>query len=80
MSVTSKQYIGEEIIVSYVSSNIRSGKYNTNTKKLEVTFNNGLIYEYDDVPHEIFAELNLSESQGKYFNKNISKNYTYRKV
>ena len=70
MSVTSKQYIGEEIIVSYVSSNIRSGKYNTNTKKLAVTFNNGLIYEYDDVPHEIFSELNLSESQGKYFNKN----------
>lgn len=80
MSVVSKQYVGEEIIVSYESSNIKGGKYNTNTKKLEVTFNNGLIYEYDDVPHEIFAELNLSESQGRYFNKNISKNYTFRKI
>ena len=80
MSVTSKQYLGETILVSYESSNIRLGRYNTNTKKLQVTFNNDMIYEYDDVPHEVFAELNLAESQGKYFNKNIAKNYTYKKI
>ncbi len=80
MSVTSKQYVGEEVVVVYESSNIKGGRYNTNTKKLQITFNNGMVYEYDDVPHEIFAELNLSESQGKYFNKSISKNYTYKKV
>ena len=80
MSVVSKQYIGEEIITKYESSNISDGKYNTNTKKLVVTFNNGMVYEYDDVPHEVFVELNLSESQGKYFNKNIAKNYIFRKL
>jgi hypothetical protein len=80
MSVTSKQYLGENVVVSYESSNIKEGKYNTNTKKLQVTFNNGAIYEYDDVSHETFAAMNLAESQGKYFNANIAKSYTYRKL
>jgi hypothetical protein len=33
-----------------------------------------------DVSHEVFAELNLAESQGKYFNANIAKKYSYKKV
>jgi len=80
MSVTSKQYLGENVVVLYESSNIKEGKYNTNTKKLQVTFNNGAIYEYDDVPHETFAAMNLAESQGKFFNTNIAKSFTYRKL
>lgn len=80
MSVKSKQYLGENIVVAYESSNISEGKYNTNTKKLQITFNNGMTYEYDDVPHETFAEMNLAESQGKYFNSKIARSYTYRKI
>lgn len=80
MSVTSKKYLGENIVTEYVSSNIKGGKYNINTKKLEITFNNGMIYEYEDVSHEVFTELNLSESQGKYFNANIAKKYIYKKI
>lgn len=80
MSVTSKKYLGENVLTEYVSSNIKGGKYNINTKKLEITFNNGMVYEYEDVPHEIFTELNLAESQGKYFNTNIAKKYVYKKV
>ena len=80
MSVKSKQYLGENIVVAYESSNISEGKYNTNTKKLQITFNNGVVYEYDDVPHETFAEINLAESQGKYFNSKIARSYTYRKI
>ena len=80
MSVKSKQYLGENIVVAYESSNISEGKYNTNTKKLQITFNNCMTYEYDDVPHETFAEMNLAESQGKYFNSKIARSYTYRKI
>jgi hypothetical protein len=38
-----------------------------------------MVYEYDDVPHEVFSEMNIAESQGRYFNQKIAKNYTYRK-
>jgi len=80
MPVTSKEYLGENIVAKYESSNIQQGTYNIPSKKLIVVFKSGASYEYDDVPHDVFAELNLSESQGKYFNTKISKNYTYRKL
>ena len=80
MSVTNKEYIGEDIVAKYESSNIKEGRYNRVSRKLRVTFNSGASYEYDDVPHEIFAELNMADSQGKYFNLNIAKNYTYKKI
>ena len=80
MSVKSKEYLGENVLVEYESSNIKQGKYNIPTKKLQITFNTGSIYEYDGVPHDVFAELNLAESQGKYFNSKIAKNYTFKKL
>lgn len=75
-----KQYAGNEIITEYDSSNLKGAIYNTVTKNLTVTFNNGQRYEYLDVPHEIFAELNLAESAGKYFNTKIARAFTYKKI
>lgn len=79
-TTTKKRYEGKDIIAEYVSSNLKEGKYNIDTQKLIITFNNNTQYVYDDVPHEVFAELNIAESVGKYFNQNIAKKYTYKKV
>jgi hypothetical protein len=78
--VVSKKYEGSKVICEYDSSNLKGASYDTNTKKLNITFGSGFTYEYDEVPHEEFAALNLSESQGKYFNKNIAKKYNYKKL
>jgi hypothetical protein len=78
--IKSKNYEGTKVICEYDSSNWKKASYDTLTKKLSVTFNNGVIYEYDDVPHETFSALNLSESQGKFFNQNIAKKFTYKKI
>jgi hypothetical protein len=78
--VKSKNYEGTKVICEYDSSNLKKASYDTLTKKLSVTFNNEVVYEYDDVPHETFSALNLSESQGKYFNQNIAKKFTYKKI
>jgi len=72
-----KNYEGSKVICEYDSSNLKSGEYDTVTKKLKITFNNGAVYEYDEVPHETFSEMNISESQGKYFNQNISRKFNY---
>jgi hypothetical protein len=45
-----------------------------------VEFKNGTRYEYDEVPHNVYAEFRLSESQGKYFNTKISKTYKFNKL
>jgi len=45
-----------------------------------VEFNNGHKYEYYDVPHQIFTQMRMNESQGKFFSTKISKTYKYKKI
>jgi len=80
MAILSEKIEGKTIEVIINSSNIKSAKYDTDTKDLFITFNNDSIYKYDNVPWEIFVKLRLAESQGKYFNQYISKKYQYQKV
>ena len=62
------------------SSQLSSVGYDQDTRKLEIQFKNGSIYEYDDVPPETHKELMSSRSTGEYFNKNIKWNFVYRKL
>lgn len=71
---------GTKIICEIDSTNLTRTEYDTESKKMVVVFKNGISYEYDDVPHNIYAQLRLSESQGKYFNTNIAKSYKYKKI
>lgn len=80
MGIISEQISGTTINVDIKSSNLKSASYNTESKILTVTFNNGSIYEYYDVPWTIFTKFRMSESQGKHFNTSISKSYKYKKI
>lgn len=80
MGIISETIEGKNISVIVNSSNIKFAQYDTESKTLQVTFNNGLIYEYSDVPWEVFTKFRMSESQGKFFNANISKTYKYKKI
>lgn len=77
---TKKDYKGPEIISEYSSANIKKAVYNINEKNLKITFASNAVYSYEGVPHEIFSAFDNSESQGVYFNKNIAKNFTYKKI
>ncbi len=80
MSIISERINGKIIEVDISSSNIIGATYDTDSKKLEIRFVSGGIYEYEDVPWELFTKFRLSESQGKFFNTNISKSYKYKKI
>jgi hypothetical protein len=80
MGITSEKINGLLIEVQITSSNLKGATYNTEEKTLLVEFNNGAIYQYDSVPWEIFTKFRMVESQGKYFNTNISKTYKYQKI
>jgi hypothetical protein len=76
-----KESINGTIISNEIqSSNIKFTQYDTSTKKLLVEFNNGLKYEYDEVPHQLYTQFRMSESQGKFFNGKIAKNFKYKKL
>jgi hypothetical protein len=80
MSILSEKIEGKLIEVKIQSSNIKSSTYNTEDKTLLIEFNNNSLYQYNEVPWEVFTKFRMSESQGKYFNSDISKKYKYEKV
>ncbi len=80
MAILNEQINGTKIINEIQSSNIRKTEYDTQSKDLVVEFNNGLRYSYENVPHQVYTQFRMSESQGKYFNSKIAKSYKYKKL
>jgi hypothetical protein len=80
MAIKKTTIEGTTITCEIESSNLVKTIYDSETKKMITEFKNGVKYEYDEVPHNIYAQFRLSESQGKYFNSNISKTYKYKKL
>lgn len=80
MAVKSQTIDGTRIINEIDSSNLNKTEYDTATKKMIAEFKNGSRYEYEGVPHTVYAEFRLAESQGKYFTTKISKSYKFNKL
>mgnify|MGYP003627992990 FL=1 len=80
MGIKKEKIVGKLIINEYDSSNLKRSEYNTQTSELMVEFKKGGKYSYEKVPISIFTKMRMSESQGSYFSKNISKNYKYKKM
>ena len=68
MAIISERIEGTQILVEIKSSNIKSAKYDTESKTATITFNSGGIYEYYDLSWETFTKFRMSESQGKFLN------------
>jgi hypothetical protein len=62
------------------SSNIAEVGYNENQRILEVLFHNGTLYQYFEVPPQMFGELMQASSIGKYLNANIKGHFRYARV
>ena len=62
------------------SSNLASIGYDSENEILEIEFNHGGIYQYFDVPHDVYEELMNAESHGKYFSANIRNDYEYQRL
>jgi hypothetical protein len=80
MGIIKEEIKGTRIICEIKSSNLKLADFDTETKKLVVEFNNGLKYEYEDVPLQVFTAFRRAESQGSFFSKNIVKKYKYKKL
>jgi len=62
------------------SSNLASIGYDPSSKILEVEFKHGGVYQYFDVPENIYEELMNADSHGVYFSANIRNDYEYQKM
>ena len=67
-------------MTSVDSSSIESIGYDEDSETLQVEFKNGGIYQYFDVPEDIFVALRDAESVGRYLVTKIKGSYRYSKV
>jgi hypothetical protein len=62
------------------SSSLASIGYDGDSLTLEVEFINGSVYQYYDVPEEIFDDLLNAGSIGSYFHHNVRNSFPNQKV
>jgi len=62
------------------SSVVARMHYYAETKILRVVFVSGMIYDYLDVPEEVYMAMKTSGSKGIYLNTHIKGNYAFKKV
>ncbi len=62
------------------STSLASVGYDEASGVLEVEFRTGVIYQYFDVPTQVYASLMSAASQGQYFSQNIKGVYRYARV
>lgn len=65
---------------SVESSNLASIGYDAENEILEVEFNHGGVYQYFDVPKNVYEELMSADSHGVYFSANIRNDYEFQKM
>ena len=56
---------------------IRSFAYREMQRQLDVTFQSGKRYLYEDVPPEIYQGMKSAFSKGEFFNEHIRDRYTF---
>ncbi len=62
------------------STVIASISYKADSSVLRIAFVSGLIYQYKNVPVEIYNHLRTAKSKGTYFNEHIKNKYEFEKV
>ncbi len=62
------------------SSNIASIGYDQAMQILEVEFTNGTVYQYFNVPLQVYEALMGAGSHGTYLNAHIKRQYQYQKI
>lgn len=62
------------------STNVVSVGYDEGSQILEVEFDNGRVYQYYNVPKNIYDEFMAASSKGKFLNYQIKQSFPYSRV
>ena len=62
------------------SANLASVGYDATSRTLEVELRNGRVYQYSDVPQEVYEGLVSADSVGRYFISRVRDQYRYARA
>jgi hypothetical protein len=66
--------------IPVASSNLSRIRYDEGSNTLEIEFQGGRVYQYFDVPLQVFEGLRNADSHGQYFNTYIKGHYRYARI
>ena len=77
-----RKLIGQSVNqrIPVASSNIASVGYDKETRILEIEFHHGAIYQYFDVPEEVYIGLINSSAKASYFMNEIKSIFEFQKM
>ena len=62
------------------SSVISAIRYYPDTSTLRIIFVSGMVYDYENVPENVYKKMKAATSKGTFLNDHIKGTYDFRKV
>lgn len=69
-----------EHYTNFSSSNVNRISYDDESSTLEVEFHNGSIYQYFDVPQQVWEQFKAAGSKGQFIHQVLKGQYRYARV
>lgn len=69
-----------EHYTDFSSSNVARISYDSSSSTLEVEFLNGSIYQYYDVPQNVWEDFKSASSKGQFIHQHLRGQYRYARV
>jgi hypothetical protein len=54
--------------------------YNASTGILKITFVSGKVYDYENVPEDVYVAMKTSGSKGIFFNEHIKGKFPFKRL
>lgn len=62
------------------SSVVAAMEYNDEAQILRITYTSGAVYDYRNVPPDVYEEMKDADSKGTFLNYEIKGKYRYKRV
>lgn len=62
------------------SSVVSKMQYDPESEVLRIVYVSGMVYDYKNVPPEVYEAMKASGSKGTFLNRHIKTNYEFEKV
>ena len=62
------------------SSAVAAINYDADTSTLRICYLSGAVYDYKDVPRNVFTAMKASGSKGAFLNRNIKNKYGFERI
>jgi hypothetical protein len=62
------------------STNLAAVGYDKHSQTLRIAFHAGVTYDYEQVPHGLYAALMSAQSKGEFFREHIKDHYRFTKI